>query len=254
MDERPSRLKLAQLVAGDLSPEEAAAVEAAAAESEEIGAQLTELRKNASRFEERGEVHRARLRAALSGQTPSSRSRRIWRWLIPLVPAAAAALLVLVLWPAGPRDEARVGFKGALAVRIVAKRGGEQFVVREGQRLKQGDGLRFQITTDASGFLSIFSIDKHGTLSPFYPGTDPARAPEPMALARAGRHTLPGSVILDDSRGEEHLVVVFARHGFNRSKIHQRIFRRLREMGPAGISAGAAGIKGEIALMSIVKE
>ena len=141
--------------------------------------------------------------------------------------AAAAALLlglyvVLGSGPPKPADD-YIQFKGAVSVEVVAKRGEHQIKVEQGSALIEDDALRFIVTTGSPGYLDLFSVDSTGQVSPFYPPSDPTADPSPLSLDDSGRHVLPGSVILDDAVGEEHLVLVFSITFFDRNVVQKEI-------------------------------
>jgi hypothetical protein len=243
----PSQLELARLVAGELPPEEARRVEEAALASPEARQRLEALRAHVAEYEQVAPRQLAALRQRLEAEGASSRVpfwRRPLVVLAPLAAAAAAVMLVLVLRAPPPGPEDAVRFKGALAVRVVARRGESQLVVQVGSELAAGDVLRFVVTVPAPGYLTVFSVDGRGELSPFYPETDPAKDARPLRLERAGQHELPGSVTLDDAPGPERLFVVFSPEPFERAPLHARA-RELARRG-AAVSAAALGIQGAV--------
>jgi hypothetical protein len=286
MGDRTSRLKLAQLVSGDLGPDEARALEAELAESENSQHQLADIRKNVAEYEADADRHMALLRsrliaeqsaigsdpasagsepefspkpATLGGQ-PTGRQGPWWRRLRYYFPAvataAAAALIALLFYTRGFEEPPKpdVAFKGVLAVKVVAKRGAQQFMVKSGQRMAEGDALRFIVTTDGPGYISVFSVDGRGKVSPFYPEADPRANPAPLHVDRAGRHVLEGSVILDNALGLEHLVVVFSPERFERATVHRRIRRQLEPGAPVPrFMARTVGLKGSIEVITIEK-
>jgi hypothetical protein len=261
MSDRPSLLKLAQLASDDLTPDEARALEAQLEQSEEGRRQLAELRQNVAQYEADAGRQWALLRARLTTEAATAAAPPWWRRLrytLPPVAAAAAAAIVLLLIhtrePVQP-PAPDVAFKGVLAVKVVAKRGARQFVVRSGARMEAGDALRFIVTTDGPGYVSVFSVDGKGKVSPFYPGTDPRNSPAPLRIRQAGRRVLEGSVVLDDAPGPEHLVVVYSPHAFQRPSAHLRIRKQLRSGARAApqVSARAVGVKGAVEVITVEK-
>lgn len=180
---------------------------------------------------------------------------RGWRPWVVLVPAgvvAAAVAGVLALRPpAPPTAEPAVSFKGALAVRVVARRGATQLTVRSGELLAAGDALRFVITAPAPGYLSVFSLDGRGAISPFCPDSDPAADFRPLRLERAGQHELPGSVVLAAAPGPERLFVVFSVDTFDRRRVHARVRELVAQR--AEVTARAVGLRGAVELISVGK-
>jgi len=235
MAECPPRFTLASLRVGDLPPVEARRVEEHVAACAECRAALDEIDANVAEYGARADDHLAQLmdriaREPAAAEVVPLRARR--SRLVPVAIAAgslaAAAVLALVLVPVltGPDaggDRPDVLFKGSLAVEIVAKRGADQFLVTDGAGLRPGDAIRFVVTTGEPGWLTVFSIDAAGRLSPFYPDSEPSDDPEPLWIARAGRQELPGSIILDDSRGHEEIVVIFSATAFDRASAHRKV-------------------------------
>ncbi len=249
----PSQLELARLVAGELSAEEARRVEEAALASPEARQRLEALRAHVSEYEAVAPRQLAALRQRLEAEGARA-GTPFWRrplvLLAPLAAAAAAVMLVLVLRaPPGPEDA--VGFKGALAVRVVARRGESQLVVQPGAELAAGDALRFVVTVPAPGHLTVFSVDGRGELSPFYPESEPAQDERPLRLERAGQHELPGSVTLDDAPGPERLFVVYSPAPFARGPLHARV-RELVRRG-AAVTAAELGIQGAVERLDAAK-
>lgn len=238
MAECPSRFAIASWRAGDLPPDEAQRVAAHLDACQSCRAVRDEIESHAAEYESRADEHLARLLDRLAHEQPiaevvplaSRRRSRVTTVAIAVGGLAAAAMLALVLVPVlldtgdgEPPDDIR--FKGSLAVELVAKRGARQFRVTDGAELAAGDAIRFVVSTGAPGWISVFSIDSTGRLSPFYPDSDPATDPEPLHLAAPGRHELPGSIILDDSQGHEDIVVVFSTAEFDRGPVHRTAAR-----------------------------
>jgi predicted ribosome-associated RNA-binding protein Tma20 len=181
----------------------------------------------------------AQARAELLGPDPAARSlaaargilaeverrrrasRQRWLRFLPvaLVPAAAAAVLVLapVQRPgpgerAGAVDEgaappaAGVRAKGALVVDAYCQRGDRVFAVEQGADFLAGDRLRFAYTTPAPGHLLVFAVDDTGALFPYY--RDDALGAVPVAAG--ARVMLPGSIELDHHRGWERVFLLWS--------------------------------------------
>jgi predicted anti-sigma-YlaC factor YlaD len=236
MADCPTRFTIASLRAGDLPPTEAERVESHVARCEACRAVIDEINANVAEYESRADDHLANLMRRIEGEPDEAevvplaprRRSRVVTVTIAVGALAVAAMLALVLVPTligtdetAGRDE--ILFKGSLAVEIVAKRGPDQFRVIDGTELRAGDAIRFVVDIGAAGWISVFSIDAAGRLSPFYPDTDPDGDPEPLRLDRAGSHELPGSIILDESRGHEEIVVVFSKTSFDRGRVHRQV-------------------------------
>ncbi len=262
MAECPSRFTLVQHEVGDLPSAEGEALSAHLAQCAVCQQRLAELQRNRGTYESRQQEHLAALHARLSAeQQPAeqrpARARSRWLRLAPAVGglAAAAAVALYVLpdvLPGLPGSEAApelgvsssdVQFKGTVTVQIVARRNGRQFEVAPGVELKPEDALRFVVTSSSSGYVSVFSIDAEQRVSPFYPDSDPSRVPEPMALTTAGRHELPGSIVLDRVSGDECFVVAFSEQRFDRERVHEQAlasawYREMRTPGKGETGPG----------------
>jgi len=124
-------------------------------------------------------------------------------WLgVPLALAGTLAAWV-VLAPVQPPPY--TGAKGAFALTVVARRGGEVFTADGLTLLRGGDELRFVPGAAARpGFIVIVSVDGTGALSHYVPSDPDA---ESLPLPPVGE-PLPGSIVLDDAPGPERLLVV----------------------------------------------
>ena len=212
-----------QAFAGDLSEKETDAVKQHAERCEKCRLVAEEMTGNIARFEADRERQFSLLMARID--TESGRpGRRIIerRRLVGSMAAAAAVLIALsvgLLRQSVTTDPDPVAFKGQFTVEVVAKRDNDQFVVRSGNVLYEDDALRFVVTTHAPGYLAVFSRDSDGKVWHYYPETDPKDDPAPMPVEAPGRHELPGSVILDDTLGNEQFVVVFSPEKFDREQL-----------------------------------
>jgi hypothetical protein len=165
----------------------------------------------------------ARFRASIFPRTAAgvaARQRdlghRRWALGLLLVPAIAAALLLLVR-PSdqrAPGDAVRdpvIGTKGDDLFEVFARRGhgaleADDPVVRmhDGMALAPGDALRFVLFPSALEYVLIVSVDGAGQVNIYYPfhGEQSARRPGPGALS------VPGSIVLDGAPGPERLFVL----------------------------------------------
>ncbi len=138
-------------------------------------------------------------------------------------------------------------------MQVIAQRGTEQFIVQEGQELQPGDALRFILRTVSAGYVSVFSIDANNNLSSFYPSSEPRTQSAPIKLERSGRHVLPGSIVLDNTRGKEHIFVIFSAQPFSRDEVQQKVQERVKREKETSLSANAMGIAGIISRLTIFK-
>ncbi len=236
-----NRLTLAAFTAGDLSQEEVDVVRSHLESCVECKEALAQLRHNIDDYRTRDDEHRAALRARLVSEAAArtganERTTGWWRWVAV---AAAIAVAVVASWPdPTPPETPATVYKGTLGVDVVALHDGEQQRVTDGARLFEGDALRFVLTTGEPGFATVLSVDGSETVTGFYPEDGVA---DPMRL-EAGRHELPGSVVLDDVLGKEHLVVAWSRARFDREPLHGTIRRMILREGPAALTPAALSV------------
>jgi hypothetical protein len=230
MSDCPSRFNLVRLKTGDLEDREAASVNAHVGACERCRASMDSLEKNIAAFEPHREDHLRRLMDRIDAEPIPFESRRpsLFARLTVVGGLAAAAALafgLFVVLGTSPKEtpDDSIRFKGHLSLEVIAKRGERQFKVEQGSALTEDDAVRFIVTTASPGYLDLFSVDAEGTVSPFYPESDPSRDPAPMQIASPGRHVLPGSVILDGALGHEDFVVVFSKTAFDREEVQNKI-------------------------------
>jgi hypothetical protein len=112
--------------------------------------------------------------------------------------------------------------KGSLTMAITCRRGDRLFSVQDGAALQAGDRLRFVYTTAVAGFLTVFSVDDRGALSAFYPADRLSAQPAP-----AGPQWLPGSIELDDHRGQERIFALWSEHPVDDAAVRAAVARLL---------------------------
>ena len=127
--------------------------------------------------------------------------RRSMLWIAAPVLAAAAAFVLLK-----PRPEPALGIKGGPTLQIYARHGEQVTQLQDGMPLAPGDAIRFVLRGAAKQHVLIASIDAAGVATVYYPfgGTTSARVDEPVL-------EVPGSVILDGTRGPERVYALFSR-------------------------------------------
>ena len=253
MSECLGRYHLALYTTGDLPSDESAALKSHLDSCRKCSASLDDLHKNVSEYERKASEHLAALIARLS-EDPGSKEHktgRLWFTGISLAAAIAVLMLIIVVWPGDEPDD--IAFKGAFSLQVVAQKKDEQIIVKEGEKLTKGDAIRFVVTTDSAGFISVFSVDSRGRIFPFYPDSDPSAASEPMRLERPGKHELPGSVFLDDWIGTEYLVVVFSQEMFDRKRVLEAARDTIQRSGIRALGPAVLGIEGSVGVVTIQK-
>jgi hypothetical protein len=237
-----SRLELAQYRTGVLNAERQREIEEHLDSCASCAAAHEQLESNEARYLHDLPRHTSRLRDAIDQQAVKRLEPRAWRrWLPVALGALAAAGLVLLLrggslfGPAEhPVEQAAVpytGYRGSVALRVVARRAEQQFIVSGQRKIRANDRLRFIVTTDSPGYLTLFSVDGTGRAAPFYPPTAPETDGSLYRVRRAGRQVLPDSIVVDEAPGPERLVVFFSERRFDRAAIHRVLARELRQSG-----------------------
>jgi len=237
MAECPSRFSLVQWKSGDLSEVETRALDEHVARCAACQAKVRQIEENLTQYCPKQEAYLAQLVSCLSTERPTERPswtlfpKRVF-WTLALGSTVVAAVVGLIsIYPGKEQtvqqQQTAVRFKGRVVMRAVAQRGTDQFAVEPNAKLFPGDALRFIVTTRSQGYLSIFSIDSQHIIAPFYPDSDPVSDPKPMVIKSAGRHELPGSIVLDDAIGAECIVAAFSQEPFDRGALHERVRRSL---------------------------
>jgi len=162
------------------------------------------------------EARRAELgaqRAALLARRPAlalpvggaGRGRPRLAWGAGALAVAAAALVAALRAPA-PRGAgvAAVRLKGGLGLEVFVKRAaGQVEALWPDAPASEGDALRFRVSTDAGGVVTIVGVDAAGAVSSY----DPAPSALPV-LSPGERRLLDGSIVLDGSVGQERLLAL----------------------------------------------
>jgi hypothetical protein len=252
MPDCPREYALLRWKTGELPPAEVEQLEHHLTDCAQCREALEELEANRAAFQPNRQRNLQQVLGRLDQQAPAKQTRPRGWWsrgrLVGLSAAlgtAAAAVVVLVVTRTDPSP---AGYKGALGVQIVARRGGEQFFVEPGGAVQAGDALRFVVTTGRAGHLTVFSIDGRGTLSAFYPR---GPGPTPLRLDRPGRHALAGSIVLDDAPGPERLYFVFSERIYDREAIQRRV---ARQPARGRVTAASIGLEGQLQLFVLSKE
>ncbi len=245
----------------DLSPEQMQTMKEHLSTCEKCRAISEDIRREYEAFEPQEALNlqgiKKRIREAKTkSQKQAERAVPFWRkWHVPAVTMATATAAFLVAVLVGKplhHTHPSVRYKGAFSMQVFAKRGENHFLVKKRQPLTEGDALRFVVTADGPGYLMVVSVDKAGKVWPMYPFEDPQKHPRPWPVAKAGRHELPRSMILDDSLGREWIVAFFSPHSFDR----RRLFAQLAKKGShqlQSLTSSALGFPGKIIVLEVNK-
>jgi hypothetical protein len=183
-------LMLERYLVGELSVDEAAQVEQAAASRPELQAYLAERRAEREAFRW--------TRPPL--QLPAREARApLWQWALGLGAVLATMLLIVV---SARSDEGPLGRRGsgAVAVSVAVLRGTVVLPWRPGVVLEPRDRLRLTLTSAEAGFATIIGEDVRKQPQVLYDGV----------AVNVGTSTLPDSLEVDGTPGSERLVVFFS--------------------------------------------
>ena len=113
----------------------------------------------------------------------------------------AAAAVAVIWWPRPPEGTRS---KGGLTFEVVARRqNGVVAPLLPGATLAAGDAIRFRLSSDVDGWLTVIGVDSRPSVTAYAPASGSARR------WKAGRDQLVDEGIeLDDTRGQERVIAV----------------------------------------------
>lgn len=210
-----SQLAVERFLQGELSPDERRKLEAATKECDACGRRLAGTEADDRAFALRPLPAFVRERAgepplrALEGHT------RWFRGWFLAIPAAAAALVAVLLWPAlqggglpeiGARGGEGVRLKGSagpeaappLSLGFWISRGGERGVGRPGEALTAGDRIQFWYDAAGGAPFALVGVDGRGAVTTYFSSAGSGRALEGGRGLRLGE-----ALELDDAVGAE---------------------------------------------------
>lgn len=144
-----------------------------------------------------------------------ARASPLRRWA-PLLPAAALAVAALFLLLPTPPEAPRYATKGEALTVYVGGQGSPR-AATQGERVRPGEALRFEVAPGSAAFVWIASVDSTGTVSRLAPaeGTTP--------LAVDGAQLLPGSAVLDAAEGPERIWAVISQEPLGWAVVEQAL-------------------------------
>jgi hypothetical protein len=263
-----SDLVLDRLWAGELASDESVALHAHAARCERCGARLTEYEaflKQAPSFA----AHAAQLGRPHEGPADAPAAARLGTPVAPFEAAAAAstasaaatavrsiprrpsrlrtalvvgggllscaAALMLLVRPLSPGPHERS--KGAPHIGYFIKRDGRVSFGRPGQRLREGDLLRFTVSSDRARYLALIDHDPQGARVYYPAGSHAVKVGIGNAVA------LDFSVELDDSLGPERIYAVFCAETFALEPLRAELARHGELSPPPGCTLDVTEIR-----------
>lgn len=184
---------------GDLDAESRQAVERQLAADPALRAQVDQRRQAKAAFLLDPRRRRFADLAAEAEQAAPRQQR--WGWMALAAAAGVIAIGVVMLRPpSGDGIGAQV--KGGVTVQLAVRRDGQVQPHRLGTPLHAGDQVRVSVDDPQGGYLTVF-IEDAQTVDRLYD-------PDELGHLSPGRHTLPGSIELDDTAGRERLYVLLS--------------------------------------------
>jgi hypothetical protein len=156
------------------------------------------------------------LRTRLSRVAVRSRRRE---WAV-VASAGLSLLLIVGLGLIRKRPEVSdVVAKGGPQLTMFVRRGDAVRPVRDGDRLRAGDALRFRINPGAASYVVIASLDGSGRSTSYVP----VGGALSVAVKSGAWWEAPGSIILDDTPGPERIFAIFSERPLPVAQVDQAL-------------------------------
>lgn len=176
-------------------------------------------------------------------------------WIAGPLVAAALVLLWIAVRPAersdagpagSPGEAPYVGVKGDDdPVRLFSRRAGAVRPLDDGAEVLPGDALRFSVAA-AARYALVVSIDGAGVFSVYAPFGGARSEPLADGVTAAAPVELSGSVVLDDTLGDERLWALLSDEPVEVARVRP-LLERLAAAGPAAVrDASAATVADEL--------
>lgn len=224
-----SRHELRRYLAGELSNERQASIQAALQSDAALSAELAELKNDlesrarafatAMPFERFVARHEARVASTEGLFGRLVRALRSYRWQLGGVAlaAGAAAVLLLVVVPSPhpvPSDPSTIRLKGGAQLGLFVREGRNARLGIDGEELHPGDQIQFVVKDDLDlRSMVLLGLDGNGVVTVYdarrLPSTIPKGATVVGSEVRERPRVLEQSVILDDALGPERFFVVY---------------------------------------------
>lgn len=189
--------ELEDYLVGELTPDRAAVIEAAAKEDAALSDHLEARRAERAAF-----LHDPRRRSFASLVDEAGAAKKPWlSWSSFALGIAAAAAAGLVLAPSG--DAPGIRTKGGISVKAAVLTGGEPELFDATKALHPGDRIRLTVDDPSGGFLTVILEEASGEVDVLY-------RPAELGELRPGTHMLPDSLELDTKVGRERIYVIMS--------------------------------------------
>jgi hypothetical protein len=150
---------------------------------------------------------------------------------------AAAALAFLAVRPAPPPPGDDVRIKGT-SLAFFRQRGGEVTHGVSGDSFFPGDALRFVVSSGSPGYFLLVGVEPSGNVVAYHPYRGTKSAP----IAGGREIALPGSLILDESKGTEYFGGLFSQEPLGLEQVRAAVrtaFARGSSLPPQGVELPA---------------
>jgi hypothetical protein len=136
----------------------------------------------------------------------TARAARRWpRITLPAIAGGALAAAAVLLVVVRPQSDDGTRTKGTDSLSLIVQSpDGTTGRVVDGGHLSPGDSVRFEVSTDTNGFLTILGLDAAPRVTRYVPSM-PGEA-RPIALGR--RQRLRDTIVLDATLGAERIVAL----------------------------------------------
>jgi hypothetical protein len=205
----PTRFTLERLLAEDLGPEDAIAVEQHLGRCETCKAELAALEADDEAFRAEVPYAASRIEHERRREAKTARPIRLRLWLPGL--ATAAAVAGVVLWTAVPHSPGEPGTRikgGPTALTFAVLDAGDLRPGIAGETLKPGTRLQLSYEAGDNTHIAVVGLDAAGTTSRYLPEHGSTLVP----LPGGAKGDLPFSLTLDETLGAERFIAVFADH------------------------------------------
>jgi len=135
-----------------------------------------------------------------------------WRWLVPAGALAAAAAILLVFLRRGDSpghgDDIQIKGEGVALIIHLATSGETSQRLGDGDSVKPGDRIRFEVDAPKAGYVAIFGVDGSGKVTLYYPDGPTAAKYDPED------RLMPGAIQLDATPGDERFMLFYSPRPF----------------------------------------
>ncbi|MHB8872950.1 MAG: hypothetical protein ACYC8T_04620 [Myxococcaceae bacterium] len=237
MSQSLRRLKdpiLERYLADALAPAAKQDLERVLEESEPDRARVAELRADSQAFLT---LHPP---GQMAARYEKQAAKKPW-WQLPslLAPLGAAMALATVLLISRPPEDPYLT-KGKVALTVHRREGVSSVQVRQGEALKAGDAIRFEVVAPGPGFVAVVSRDPSGQVTVYHPYGGRAAAPYDSRAP-----LLATAIELDQVVGIEEIYALYSKQAFPLEGVLEAI--------AAGKNPGEALPAVDVARLSLLK-